>query len=626
MKKTNLFMLMLFGVLGYGQVGINETSPKVTLDITAKAIDGSTSEGVIIPKLTGDVLFVASNAGIYGAVQDAALLYVTEPASPNNRIGQTINVNAVGFYYFDASRDQWIKLGDSSNIYNSDGILSSTRLMNMGGNNLGFMSGRIGMGTTSPDPSAVLDLTSTQDGFLTPRMTEMEMNDILHPAHGLLVFCVDCFGDLGCLMVNDSKDPVAPNWGALCSSNVSTGHVVDIQCDLGVVSGALHPGVAASGVSSVMPYVGGNGGTYPSLAFNSTGVTGLVANLDGGSLVNGNGNWIFTITGIPSAIGVAAFNIVVGGKSCTFSIPVVDFTASVSSLDCNAAEFSPSNITQGEAYTGTLKVSYSGGNGEQYSQQSFTKNGLVFTLPAGVLAVNNGDLLYNVVGTPTGAGDMEVPITFGNVSCNVNGIVTAGASVIMCGSTKAWMRHNLGANTDLDPDIPVKDIHGNYYNWGRIGVVANTDTTPGPGPVGGIGGWNMVPAPNGSWNSGTKANPIKTANDPCPLGFRVPTMAEWTTLHSNNTRETKGSFSASNSNFGSAIIYKCGNKVLTLPATGYYHAPAQIPGARGSSGGYWSSTEASGSYVFGLYISGASVVSSDTWARPDGLPVRCISE
>ncbi|WP_183148041.1 fibrobacter succinogenes major paralogous domain-containing protein [Chryseobacterium nematophagum] len=625
MKKTNLFMLILFGVWGYGQVGINETSPKVTLDIAAKTIDGSTSEGVIIPKLTGDVLFVASNAGIYGAVQDAALLYVTEPASPNNRIGQTINISAVGFYYFDASRDQWMKLGDSSNIYNSDGVLSSTRLMNMDGNNLGFMGGRIGMGTTSPDPSAVLDLTSSQDGFLTPRMTEMEMNDILHPAHGLLVFCVDCFGDLGCLMVNDSKDPVAPNWGALCSSNVSTGHVVDIQCDLGVVSGALHPGVMASGVSSVIPYVGGNGGTYPSSAFNSTGVTGLVANLDGGSLVNGNGNWIFTITGVPSAIGVAAFNIVVGGKSCTFSMPVVDFTASISSLDCNAAEFSPSNITQGEAYTGTLKVPYSGGNGEQYSQQSFTKNGLVFTLPVGVLAVNNGDLLYNVVGTPTGAGDMEVPITFGNVSCNVNGIVTAGASVIMCGSTKAWMRHNLGANTDLDPDIPVKDIHGNYYQWGKDIIAATIDTTPPPGLVTTVSGWNFTPAANQSWNSGTVSTPVKTANDPCPINYRVPTNKEWLALHNNNTLKRIGTFVSGAANFNSALVYACGNSKLTLPATGYYHTNSEIAGPRGSSGGYWSSME-SGVKAYGFTFIGGSMYVNDIWVRTSGLQIRCISE
>ena len=44
------------------------------------------------------------------------------------------------------------------------------------------------MGTTSPNTSAVLDLTSTTKGILIPRMTAAQRTAIATPATGLLVY------------------------------------------------------------------------------------------------------------------------------------------------------------------------------------------------------------------------------------------------------------------------------------------------------------------------------------------------------------------------------------------------------------------------------------------------------
>ena len=41
-------------------------------------------------------------------------------------------------------------------------------------------------------PSAVLDASSTTQGFLPPRMTETQRDAILNPATGLVVFCTNC--------------------------------------------------------------------------------------------------------------------------------------------------------------------------------------------------------------------------------------------------------------------------------------------------------------------------------------------------------------------------------------------------------------------------------------------------
>lgn len=49
-------------------------------------------------------------------------------------------------------------------------------------------SGRLGIGTTSPSASALLDITSTTRGVLLPRMSTAQINAIASPANGLMVY------------------------------------------------------------------------------------------------------------------------------------------------------------------------------------------------------------------------------------------------------------------------------------------------------------------------------------------------------------------------------------------------------------------------------------------------------
>lgn len=51
--------------------------------------------------------------------------------------------------------------------------------------------GNVGIGTLTPDSTALLDLESTEKGFLQPRMTTVERDLISDPATGLAIFNVD---------------------------------------------------------------------------------------------------------------------------------------------------------------------------------------------------------------------------------------------------------------------------------------------------------------------------------------------------------------------------------------------------------------------------------------------------
>ena len=53
------------------------------------------------------------------------------------------------------------------------------------------VSQNIGIGTTTPHPSAMLDVTSTAKGFLTPRLFKSQRDLIASPATGLLIYQTD---------------------------------------------------------------------------------------------------------------------------------------------------------------------------------------------------------------------------------------------------------------------------------------------------------------------------------------------------------------------------------------------------------------------------------------------------
>ena len=98
---------------------------------------------------------------------------------------------------------------------------------------------QVGIGTTTPDASAALDITSTTKGLLIPRMTETQRDAISSPATGLMIYQTD--GTVGFYYYNGSS------WSevAATSATYSIGDVVNGGVVFWIDSTGQHGLVAA---------------------------------------------------------------------------------------------------------------------------------------------------------------------------------------------------------------------------------------------------------------------------------------------------------------------------------------------------------------------------------------------
>src|SRR6185312_5634591 len=141
----------------------------------------------------------------------------------------------------------------------------------------------VGIGTNAPNATSILELKSSTQGMLVPRMNSIQMNAIAGPADGLLIYNTDsaCF----CYY-----ETVPAKWFSLC----------DALRALNGGGGATGPtGPTGTGTTGPTGAPGSNGVTGPTGVAGSNGVTGPT-----GATGNNGVNGVTGPTGATGATGV----------------------------------------------------------------------------------------------------------------------------------------------------------------------------------------------------------------------------------------------------------------------------------------------------------------------------------
>ena len=269
---------------------------------------------------------------------------------------------------------------------------------------------QIGIGTTVPDATAILDITSTAKGILAPRMTTAQRTAITTPAQGLLVYDTD----LKLFYYFSSPS----GWLPLLNSSVGRTNFKRVKS-----AADLAPELALGGSvyqlsSNTLYEINGTITLAAPINLNDAYVTGIDTNEDiltfpGGIIFSGNTGG--SIRNVTLKAAARAFNIT-GGTSLFIQNIIIDgMTTNVGTISGVGLYFG--NIVQ--FINNTNGITYSGISSLLLSNQAWlnTNNGTFETLTGtfGLIQKNSG------FSTVDGA----------DLALDVNGITTLGTGTLL---------------------------------------------------------------------------------------------------------------------------------------------------------------------------------------------------
>ena len=141
-------------------------------------IDGSTTNEIQDLQLSNDTLRITGNSG---ATSIDLSVYLDDTVLDETQVDNYVSNNGFLLQEVDGSINNEIQ--DLSNVLSQDNDANNQAIFNVS---------RQSIGQQNLDTSAVLDVNSTTQGFLPPRMTKAQRNAIYSPAAGLIVWCTDC--------------------------------------------------------------------------------------------------------------------------------------------------------------------------------------------------------------------------------------------------------------------------------------------------------------------------------------------------------------------------------------------------------------------------------------------------
>jgi uncharacterized protein (TIGR02145 family) len=275
----------------------------------------------------------------------------------------------------------------------------------------------------------------------------------------------------------------------------------------------------------------------------------------------------------------------------------------------------------GSAITGYTVTSSPGG---------FTATGA--SSPLVVTGLTGGTSYTFTVVATNAVGNSIASAASASVSPSVPTTPTCFANV--GGTSKGFMCYNLGV-TGSQSSLSYQSgaNNGTLYQWGRQtdGHEVRTSATlvgSVAAPVANKFITNSIVGSDGHWMTlnglDLWLDASKTANDPCPAGFRVPTIAQWGGLFNNSTSAGAPGTATQNTWTWTGSGFLVGAN-LFLPAAGNRDRSTGSLGSVGNHGSYWSTTD-NGNNAYTLFFYDSWVAPGAGTYRASGASVRCISE
>lgn len=327
----------------------------------------------------------------------------------------------------------------------------------------------VGIGTTKPDQSAILDLSSTNKGLLMPRVTLQQRSSIQNPANGLIVYQTDMISgfyyfdgkDWKSVGGETAQNSVADafNWGLTGNSgtNSSTNFIGTTDSQPltfkvnNSVAGYLNP---AQGLTFFGPYAGGN-----LTSFSNTAI-GNAAMLNNTS--SGNSN---------TAVGEAALR---GNTSGSYNIAI-----GVNTLRSNQTGSYNSAIGVNALYTSTGSNNMAIGGNALYSNTTGEENTAIggAALNANRSGSRNFALGFGALGAKTSGDDNLAIGNFAgqnNLTGSKNVFIGLQSGQSETGSEKLYI-----ANSNTITPLVYGDFSAKYIAVGELSVADRAAATSG---------------------------------------------------------------------------------------------------------------------------------------------------
>lgn len=197
------------------------------------------------------------------------------------------------------------------------------------------------------------------------------------------------------------------------------------------------------------------------------------------------------------------------------------------------------------------------------------------------------------------------------------------------GKLYQWGRkYGQGYDTDYDASAPtcnegpVSEADGQSYAWSSIFITSASREHYNPDLE---YTFDWTERNDYLWNSGTESSPVRTAGDPCPEGWRVPSYDELASLAEHYSDWTQDDQGHKGYWFSGSSTYTSGmSDAVFLPAAGF-RKHTGFASARGSIGGYWCSLPYDYNMAYTLGLADGSV-SLAAERRAQGFSVRCVKE